>query len=147
MGRTRGVGSFGCGGVYMASILVEIVDVPYDVLPKAIGKHVEFTSEAWTKQQQGNCSWEITTLDGAKFSSNYWLRCHFRPLNLQKEKPSMLTSAYTELRAYAKRHQDAIVTVALVLVVDHFFFDGSLRDRLRGILSKMLERVEKMIEG
>ena len=47
------------------------------------------------------------------------------------------------LKDYYARHQDALLTLAVVLLVDYFMFEGVLRSRVSSMLENMLGKVEK----
>lgn len=50
-----------------------------------------------------------------------------------------------ELRAYVKEYRDILFTIALVLLLDHLFFEGAMRERLKGLLSGMVHKAESKL--
>ena len=51
------------------------------------------------------------------------------------------------LREWFQKHSDTLITVAVVIVIDHFLFNGSLRERLKDLLNGLLSRCEKQLEA
>lgn len=47
-----------------------------------------------------------------------------------------------ELRGYIREHRNVLFTVVLVLLLDHLFFEGAMRERLKQLLSGMLTKAE-----
>jgi hypothetical protein len=44
-----------------------------------------------------------------------------------------------EFRSYVREYKDWIFTIAIIAVVDHFFLDGALKEKLAGALGKRLD--------
>lgn len=59
----------------------------------------------------------------------------------------MLTEVTTDLKGYVRANKDLIYTVLFVLVVDHFFFAGAFRERVRGLIDGFLRRAEEKSAG
>jgi hypothetical protein len=51
-----------------------------------------------------------------------------------------------EVRGYFREHRDVILTLLFVILVDHFVFDGSFREKLKGLLDSMIAKVSKKVE-
>lgn len=51
------------------------------------------------------------------------------------------------LRDWFDKHSDAIITIAVIVIVDHFLFSGSLRERLKGMMTGLLSKCEKQLEN
>lgn len=48
-------------------------------------------------------------------------------------------------KRFFNKHEDTLMTVALVLLADHFFFGGKFRSRLEGVADAFLKRAEASI--
>ena len=62
-------------------------------------------------------------------------------LKLQKGDVKMIQS----LKDYYKEHQDTVITIGLIVLLDHFLFGGALRQKIQDTVEKMLGHVEKRI--
>ena len=63
---------------------------------------------------------------------------------IKQKKGGLRMDAFKE---YFKKHQDGLISLAIVLVLDHFIFDGSFRDRIKMFAEKMLGNTEKKLLG
>lgn len=55
-----------------------------------------------------------------------------------KEGKKMLQS----IKEYFEKHKDVVMTLAIIVVADHFLFDGALRERIKAVIDGMLKKVE-----
>lgn len=55
-----------------------------------------------------------------------------------KEKKSMF--GYT--KEYFEKHKETVMTISVVLLIDHFFLHGALRERIRSLLEGVLSSME-----
>ena len=62
-------------------------------------------------------------------------------LKLEKGDVKMIQS----LKDYYKEHQDTVITIGLIVLLDHFLFGGALRQKIQDTVEKMLGHVEKRI--
>lgn len=53
--------------------------------------------------------------------------------------PQKGKSMVDEFRGYVREYKDWIFTIAIVAIVDHFFLDGALKDKLASALGKKLD--------
>jgi len=51
------------------------------------------------------------------------------------------------IKQYFDKHQDALITLAIVIVVDNFLFGGAFREKIKKSLEKMLHNTEKQLTG
>lgn len=65
---------------------------------------------------------------------------------VKKEEKNMLKEIATDAKEFVKNNRNVIYTIVVVALVDHFVFKGALRDRLKGLLEKMLNKAEKSVE-
>jgi len=59
-----------------------------------------------------------------------------------KEHRNMLKGLFEDLRIYLKENRDMVYTIGLVLLVDHFVFEGAFRDRLKRLVEGFLTKAE-----
>lgn len=50
------------------------------------------------------------------------------------------------VKDYFVRHRELILTIGLLVVVDHYLFRGAFKEKLRGIVHKLLEGAENKLE-
>jgi len=51
------------------------------------------------------------------------------------------------LKEYFVKHQDVIITVGIIVLLDHFVFGGALRSKIQGTIEGMLKGAEKKLNG
>lgn len=51
------------------------------------------------------------------------------------------------IREYIEKHKDAIFTVGLVILLDHFIFGGAFRERIKNTVDKLLDKANKSLSG
>lgn len=49
------------------------------------------------------------------------------------------------MKEYLEKHKDAIFTVALVMLVDHFIFGGAFREKIKITIEALLEKAQKQL--
>lgn len=59
----------------------------------------------------------------------------------KQEKKSMF--GYT--KEYFEKHKETVMTVSVVLLIDHFFLHGALRERIRSLLEGILKSAEQRL--
>jgi hypothetical protein len=52
---------------------------------------------------------------------------------------------FDEVKGYFRKNADTVMTVGLVVLVDHFLFDGALRERIKKMLSNILGKAEEKL--
>jgi len=52
-----------------------------------------------------------------------------------------------QIKEYLNKHRDLIFTVCVVLLIDHFFLGGSLRERVKSLVNKLLDKTEATLKG
>ncbi len=65
----------------------------------------------------------------------------------QKPKESKMKEIINDLKKFVSEHRNIIYTVALVALADHFLFDGKFREKLKGLVDKMLNKAEKQLDN
>lgn len=50
-----------------------------------------------------------------------------------------------DLRSYVKDNRQLLYTIALVVALDHFLFNGAFRERIKGLVESLLSSAEKKI--
>jgi uncharacterized protein (DUF2164 family) len=66
----------------------------------------------------------------------------FQIQNKQQEKKPMLS----RLKDYLRKHEDIFFTLAIAMLVDHFFFNGAFRQKIEAIVEKMLDSVSRRVQ-
>lgn len=51
------------------------------------------------------------------------------------------------IKDYLKEHKSILMTIGVVLLVDHLVFDGAFREKVKEIINKMLGKVEKQLDS
>jgi len=59
----------------------------------------------------------------------------------------MLKTVGSDMKAFIAEHKSAIYWIALMFLADHILFQGAFRERLHGLMNKLLGKVEAQIEG
>lgn len=59
-------------------------------------------------------------------------------LDKEKEKKTMFKS----LKEYADKHKDVLFTLVFILVLDHFIFNGAMREKVKSVLEGMLNKIQ-----
>jgi len=49
------------------------------------------------------------------------------------------------LKEYMSENRHTIITLAVIVVLDHYIFDGSFRKKLKGIIDKVLDQTTKQL--
>ena len=49
------------------------------------------------------------------------------------------------LKQYFEKNQDTFITIAIVILIDNYFFDGTLRNRIKDLVEKMLGKAETQL--
>lgn len=89
---------------------------------------------------------------GNKLSARYSNKDDaFKEMNeineLIKGEKSMLKSIGSDLKEFLAEHKSVIYWIAVALLADHVFFNGAFREKLHGLMNKLLGKVEAQIEG
>lgn len=57
--------------------------------------------------------------------------------------PSKGSNMLQDIRSYVKENRQVLYTVAFIVALDHFVFNGAFRERLKGLVDGMLKKVEE----
>ena len=49
----------------------------------------------------------------------------------------------SNFKSYFEKHQDVIITIAVVVLLDHFLFNGALRNKIQNTVEKFLDGAKK----
>ena len=63
----------------------------------------------------------------------------------QPKGKGMFRQMVDDVRSFMNEHRFVIYTVAIIFLIDHFFLKGVFRDRLQGIIERMVGKVEQKI--
>ena len=108
------------------------------------GKIYSVTKVVKDEADLGESEVYLEANDAGKSSSNYYIK-RFKKF----EQPNPIVSGGKKtmdtLKNFFNKHQDIILTVGLVLLVDYFLFNGALRARIQATIEKVLGNVEKKL--
>lgn len=51
-------------------------------------------------------------------------------------------SMMNQVKTYFNKHQEAIFTIALLVLIDHFVFHGVFREKIKGMVEKFVDGVQ-----
>ncbi len=82
----------------------------------------------------------------------YWIDAKngFFAGNLELINPGvypMLKTVGSDMKAFIAEHKSAIYWIAVMFLLDHILFQGAFRERLHGLMNKLLGKVEAQIDG
>jgi len=60
---------------------------------------------------------------------------------LKRKERNMIESA----KEYLRKHQDTILTIVVVVVLDYLFFGGAFRDKAKSLVEGVLNKAEKKL--
>jgi hypothetical protein len=63
----------------------------------------------------------------------------------EKKDTNMLKELVQDVRSFVNEHRSTFYMLGVILLVDHFVFNGSFRERLKSLVEKMLMKVEDKI--
>ena len=46
------------------------------------------------------------------------------------------------IKSYFKQHQETYITLAIVILIDQFIFEGKFREKIKSLLDRMISKVE-----
>lgn len=49
------------------------------------------------------------------------------------------------LKNYFEKHQDSLITLAIIIIVDHFIFDGTFRTKIKTSIDGLLDKNVKLL--
>lgn len=67
--------------------------------------------------------------------------------NFKEVKENKMGEVFSDVKAYVKDNKNVIYTIALVVLLDHFFLEGKLRSKVQDLLDTMLNKAKKQIGG
>lgn len=67
------------------------------------------------------------------------------PSKQTKKGENMITEIAKDAKAFIKEHKSLLYWVATLFVVDHFFFHGAFKEKLRDIMQKLVGKAEDKI--
>jgi len=60
---------------------------------------------------------------------------------------NMLKTVGSDLKGFIAEHKSVIYWIAVMFLLDHVLFQGTFRERLHGLMNKLLGKVESQIDG
>lgn len=72
----------------------------------------------------------------------------YNNINKALSKLQNKTGGFTmdSLKRYLNVHQDALITLAIIILLDHFLFDGQFREKIKGSVEGLLNKTTKKLE-
>lgn len=67
-------------------------------------------------------------------------------INLTTRKSNMFKNILNDVRQFIEQHRSVIYWLALAFLVDHFFLNGKFREKLHGLVDKLLNKIEKQVD-
>jgi hypothetical protein len=64
----------------------------------------------------------------------------YQVFGITKPKGEMKMKLFTQVSDYVEKHKDVLFTVALVLVLDHFVFEGKFKQKIEDLVSSFLTK-------
>ncbi len=61
--------------------------------------------------------------------------------------PNMFKTVANDMKGFITEHKSVLYWMAVMLLADHVFFGGAFREKLHGLMNKMLGKVEAQIDG
>lgn len=61
---------------------------------------------------------------------------------IKERESSMVPSA---LKDYFRKHQDVLITLAVVMLADHFVFGGAFREKIKAVVERLISGAEKKV--
>jgi hypothetical protein len=77
--------------------------------------------------------------DEGRIYSNYWDKFQLVP-------DSIRGNCLNALKDYFMKHKDSLFTIGIVILIDHFVFDGAFRDKIKATVESMLNKAHKKLE-
>lgn len=71
----------------------------------------------------------------------------FKKIFKNEGEVNMFKQVGSDLKAFIAEHKSVIYWLAVLFLADHFFFQGAFRERLNGIMNKMLGKVESQLDA
>lgn len=45
------------------------------------------------------------------------------------------------VKSYIERHEDVLITIGIIILIDQFIFAGAFREKLKGLVDSMINKV------
>ena len=62
-----------------------------------------------------------------------------------KMETNMITEVATDMKKFIREHKSTIYWIMMLLIIDHFFFHGAFKDKLKASMEKFVGKVETKI--
>jgi hypothetical protein len=74
----------------------------------------------------------VSTKDGSR-----------QPAHFKKSKEeNMVTEVAQDLKKFIREHKSTIYIIAMLLIVDHFMFNGAMKEKLKSLVQNLVGKVE-----
>ena len=61
------------------------------------------------------------------------------------EETNMVKEVVQDLKSFIKDHKSTIYLIAVLLIVDHFVFNGSMKEKLKSMMQNLVGKVENKL--
>lgn len=68
-------------------------------------------------------------------------------MNLKPKEKTMIKEIREDFRVFMREHKSMIYWGLILYVVDHYYFEGAFKERLKQMAHNLIGKVEKKIEG
>jgi len=71
--------------------------------------------------------------------------CDKRFRILKEQLTKRRTPMDTTIKGYFKKHEETCITLAIIILVDHFIFNGSFRQKIQNLVDGLLAKTSKKL--
>lgn len=68
-------------------------------------------------------------------------------ISTENNKTNKMNTITEDIKSFIKEHKNVIYYIVIILLVDHFFLNGKLREKTQALIEKLLGNVEKKINA
>lgn len=59
---------------------------------------------------------------------------------------SMIKATVSKLREYVKQHENTIITITILVTIDHFFFEGQMRGKIKAVVERIFDKLLRTLD-
>jgi len=63
-----------------------------------------------------------------------------------KPKEGKMKQLLTDAKTFIKEHKSVLYTIAIIILIDHFVFEGKFREKLKSLIDKAIGKLEKKVD-
>lgn len=111
-----------------------------------IGEITEDLFFVWQNNKSGKMRNIFSNTRKCKYSWGIYFNNDNAVIEILKQ-PNERNITMKSIQNYFEKHQEPIITIGIVLIIDEFLFAGKLREKVKAILEKALDGAGKKIGG